>query len=168
MPNEVDIEPIPSYVGSETPRRAIQTCGQTDIGENPSGDTNGIQGHSRVHTPMQYVSRHTRPYIYQYPKQRTGERRVTMSDNTVYENTDWSLVSSVKASKRRTQILKTLQEQPKMNGEIADELDVSTEWIRRQMKWLEDHDLVEDLTEAKTNYKLYRASEKGEEMVELL
>lgn len=91
-----------------------------------------------------------------------------MSDNAVYENTDWSLVSSVKASKRRTQILKTLQEQPKMNGEIADELDVSTEWIRRQMKWLEDHDLVEDLTEAKTNYKLYRASEKGEEMVELL
>jgi len=78
------------------------------------------------------------------------------------------LLSSVKASKRRTQILKTLQEQPKMNGEIADELDVSTEWIRRQMKWLEEHDLVKDLTEAKANYKLYRASEKGEEMVELL
>ena len=91
-----------------------------------------------------------------------------MSENTVYENTDWNLVSSVKASKRRTQILKTLQEQPKMNGEIADELDVSTEWIRRQMKWLEEHDLVEDLTASKSNYKLYRASDQAEEMIELL
>lgn len=97
-----------------------------------------------------------------------GERGDIMSKNTVPENIDWNLVSSVKASKRREQILKTLQEQPKMNGEIADELDVSTEWIRRQMKWLEKHELVEDLTETKTNYKLYRASEKGKEMIELL
>ncbi|MGQ3331250.1 ArsR family transcriptional regulator [Halorubrum sp. FL23] len=91
-----------------------------------------------------------------------------MSEKTVSENTDWDLLSSVKASKRRTQVLKTLHEQPKMNGEIADELGVSTEWIRRQMKWLEKHGLVEDLTETKTNYKLYRASEKGKEMIELL
>lgn len=55
-----------------------------------------------------------------------------------------------------------------MNGEIADKLGVSTEWIRRQMKWLDENDLVEDLTESKTNYKLYRASEKGREMIELL
>ena len=137
-------------------------------GREPIDGVNVLQSHPRSHMTTRYVSHGTRPCIYQGPKQRAGERRDTMSDNTVYENTDWNLLSSVKASKRRTQILKTLQEQPKMNGEIADELDVSTEWIRRQMKWLEEHDLVKDLTEAKTNYKLYRASEKGEEMVELL
>jgi predicted ArsR family transcriptional regulator len=81
---------------------------------------------------------------------------------------DWNLVSNVKASDRRTQVLKILNEKPRMNGEIADELGVSTRWARRQVKWLEKRDLVEDLTEGKRNYKLYRATERGEQMVEVL
>lgn len=55
-----------------------------------------------------------------------------------------------------------------MNSELADELDVSTKWARRQVKWLEERRLVQDLTEEKRNYKLYRATEKGKQVVEVL
>lgn len=81
---------------------------------------------------------------------------------------DWNLVSNVKASDRRTQVLKILNEKPRMNGEIANELGVSTKWARRQVKWLEKRDLVEELTEDKRNYKLYGATEEGEKIVEVL
>ena len=91
-----------------------------------------------------------------------------MPDIERYENTDWDLVSSVKASKRRRQILEALQEQPRMNGELADELDLSTAYVRRNMNWLEGHELVEDLTESKANYKLYGITELGEEITEYL
>ena len=85
-----------------------------------------------------------------------------------YENVSWNLVSSVKASERRTQVLEALTEKPMMNGELAEELDLSTPWVRRQVKWLEEHDLVEDLTNNKPNYKLYAATEEGEKVVEVL
>jgi len=78
---------------------------------------------------------------------------------------DWDLVSNVKASERRTQVLKMLSEDHQMNGEIADELGVSTKWARRQVKWLEKRDLVEELTENKRNYKLYQATERGEQIM---
>ena len=81
---------------------------------------------------------------------------------------DWNLVSGVKASDRRTQVLKALAEKPRMNGELADNLDISTAWVRRQVKWLEQRDLVEDLTESKSNYKLYRITEAGEQVLEVM
>jgi predicted ArsR family transcriptional regulator len=81
---------------------------------------------------------------------------------------DWNLVSNVKASDRRTQVLKILNGKPRMNGEIADELGVSTKWARRQVKWLEKRGLVEELTEDKRNYKVYGATEEGEQIVEVL
>jgi predicted transcriptional regulator len=96
---------------------------------------------------------------------RVGGRGGIMPD---YKQIDWSLVSDIKASERRTQVLKALNEQPQMNGELADELDISTKWARRQVKWLMERSLVEDLTEDKRNYKLYRATEKGETIVEVL
>jgi predicted transcriptional regulator len=85
-----------------------------------------------------------------------------------FERLDWNLVSNIKASERRTQVLKILNENPRMNGEIADDLGVSTKWARRQVKWLEKRDLVEELTTHKRNYKLYRATEKGKQIVEVL
>ena len=95
-------------------------------------------------------------------------RGFVMPDIEKYENVDWNLVSSVKASERRTQVLEALNNQPMMNSELADELGLSTAWIRRQMKWLEANDLVEDLTKSKHNYKLYGVTEEGEEVVEVL
>lgn len=85
-----------------------------------------------------------------------------------YEEVSWNLVSSVKASERRTQVLEALAEKPMMNGELAEQLDLSTPWVRRQVKWLEQHGLVEDLTSNKHNYKLYGATEEGEKVVEVL
>jgi len=85
-----------------------------------------------------------------------------------YKQLDWNLVSNVKASERRTQVLRILNEKPRMNGEIADELGVSTKWACRQVKWLEKRGLVEDLTENKRNYKLYQATDEGEKVVEVL
>lgn len=84
------------------------------------------------------------------------------------ENISWNLVSSVKASERRTQVLQALCDKPMMNGELADELDLSTPWVRQQVKWLEKHDLVEDLTADKPNYKLYAATDEGEQVAEVL
>lgn len=84
------------------------------------------------------------------------------------EQIDWNLVSSVKASDRRTQVLKALSEKPRLNGELADELGVSTKWARKQVKWLEERGLVEDLTEQKHNYKLYGMTEKGERILKYL
>jgi predicted transcriptional regulator len=88
--------------------------------------------------------------------------------STEIEQIDWTVVSDVKASERRTQVLQALCEKPRMTGELANELDLSTKWIRQQIKWLEERDLVEDLTESKHNYKLYRATERGEQVVEVL
>lgn len=85
-----------------------------------------------------------------------------------FEQIDWTLVSSIRASDRRTQVLKALNEQPMMNGELADELEISTAWARRQVKWLEERNLVEDLTESKHNYKLYGVTERGTRIVEVL
>ena len=88
--------------------------------------------------------------------------------STNFEQIDWNLVSNVKASDRRTQVLRAFCKKPHMNGELADELDVSTKWVRRQVKWLEKRGLVKDLTEEKRNDKLYRATEVGEKVVEVL
>ena len=49
------------------------------------------------------------------------------------EEIDWNLVSCVKASERRTQVLKALSEQPRMNGELAEEFGLSTPWVREQV-----------------------------------
>jgi hypothetical protein len=62
---------------------------------------------------------------------RVWGRSVKMAD---YKQLDWDLVSRVKASERRTQVLKILCEKPRMNSELADELDVLTKWARRQVK----------------------------------
>ena len=96
---------------------------------------------------------------------RVWGRGVKMAD---YKQLDWDLVSRVKASERRTQVLRALCEKPLMNSELADKLDVSTKWARSQVKWLEKRDLVEDLTEERINYKLYRATERGEKIVEVI
>jgi len=66
------------------------------------------------------------------------------------------------------QVLKTLCDQPMMNGEMAEELGLSTGWVRRQVKWLQDHGLVQELTDSKPNYKLYGITEQGQQIVEVL
>lgn len=84
------------------------------------------------------------------------------------EEIDWKVVSEVRASKRRTQVLKALQQQPMLNGELADNLGLSTAWVRQQVKWLIDNGLVEDLTEDKHNYKIYGITDKGEKIADHL
>lgn len=84
------------------------------------------------------------------------------------EEIDWRLVSSIRASQRRTQVLKALNDEPMMNGELANELDISTAWARRQVKWLKERGLVQDLTESKPNYKLYGVTDEGEKIAEEL
>jgi DNA-binding MarR family transcriptional regulator len=91
-----------------------------------------------------------------------------MTEFEQYENFNWDLVSSIRASKRRTQVLEALAENPKMNGELADKLGVSTPWVRRQIKWLEERGLVKDLTESKPNYKLYGVTEDGKQILEVI
>jgi len=80
----------------------------------------------------------------------------------------WEIVSSIRASRRRRQVLEALADNPQMNGELADELDISTPWVRRQVKWLEERGLVKDLTESKPNYKLYTVTEDGKRILEAI
>jgi DNA-binding MarR family transcriptional regulator len=96
---------------------------------------------------------------------RVWGRGVKMAD---YKQLDWDLVSRIKASERRTQVLRALCEKPLMNSELADKLDVSTKWARSQVKWLEKRGLVKEITEERINYKLYRATERGEKIVEVI
>lgn len=80
----------------------------------------------------------------------------------------WEIVSSIRASKRRTQVLEALADKPQMNGELADEFDISTPWVRRQVKWLEERGLVKDLTKSKANYKIYDVTKDGEQILKVL
>ena len=91
-----------------------------------------------------------------------------MPESEGCRDVNWELVSSIRASKRRTQVLRALAESPRMNGELADDLEISTPWVRRQVKWLEERGLVEDLTESKPNYKLYGVTEDGERILEII
>lgn len=84
-----------------------------------------------------------------------------------FEEIDWELVSDVKASQRRTQVLQALVRGPQMTGELSDELGLSTAWVRNQLKWLERHGLAEELT-GKANYHIYRMTEEGEQIAEEL
>lgn len=81
---------------------------------------------------------------------------------------DWKAVSKIKASKRRTQILESLQEKPKMSGEIADEYDISTKWVTVNMKQLEELGAVTCVTPENHNYKVYRITEQGEQLMEFV
>jgi DNA-binding HxlR family transcriptional regulator len=99
---------------------------------------------------------------------REGLRVIEMAEIERYEDISWDMVSSIRASKRRTQVLRELDRNPKMNGELADELGISTPWVRRQVKWLEEHGLVKDLTKSKHNYKMYGVTEDGERILEVL
>ncbi len=95
-------------------------------------------------------------------------RGFKMPESEGYRDVNWNIVSSIRASKRRTQVIEALAESPRMNGELADDLGISTPWVRRQVKWLEERGLVEDLTESKPNYKLYGLTEDGEHILEVI
>jgi len=90
-----------------------------------------------------------------------------MSPSEDSASIDWSLVSDVKASQAKSQVLKAINEQPQGNRDIADKLDLSRFWVRRNTKWLEEKELIEELT-GKPNYHIYRITEKGEGVVEYL
>jgi DNA-binding MarR family transcriptional regulator len=90
-----------------------------------------------------------------------------MSDAESLESVDPVVLRDVKRSNRKAQVLLAVSEKPRMNGKLADELGLSTQYVGRQMKWLEDHGLIEELT-GKPNYKLYNITEKGQQIVELM
>lgn len=81
---------------------------------------------------------------------------------------DYDTLSGLKASKRRKQALQLLVEGPRTNGEIADEMEKSTQWARIQTNWLVEHGLAECATPDKPNYRLYVSTEKGERLAEYL
>ena len=99
---------------------------------------------------------------------RTYGRIFKMAKSEQCGKFSWEIVSSIRASKRRRQVLEALADKPQMNGELADEFDISTPWVRRQVKWLEERGLVKDLTESKPNYKLYGVTEDGEQILKVL
>ncbi|WP_440005305.1 ArsR family transcriptional regulator [Halomicrococcus sp. SG-WS-1] len=79
---------------------------------------------------------------------------------------DWSAVSKIKASERRLQIMQSLQDKPKMAGELADEYEISRKWASINLKELEELDAVVCATPEKHNYKMYRITERGEQLME--
>jgi len=74
----------------------------------------------------------------------------------------------VKISKNRTKVMKSLDGEVKIPTQIAKDCDIVTNHISNNLKLLKDHELVECINPEVKKGRLYRLTEKGEEIVKEL
>lgn len=77
-------------------------------------------------------------------------------------------LSFVKASSYRKKLLKSLVEYPKTPTQIADEIKIHRNNISNTLKELKQHDIVECINPEVRKGKLYRLTDKGNELVKNL
>lgn len=77
-------------------------------------------------------------------------------------------VNFVKASKYRPIILKSLDKQIRMPSQLAKDFDVPTCQISNILKSLMEYELIECINPEASKGRLYRLTEKGEEVVKKL
>lgn len=77
-------------------------------------------------------------------------------------------VNFVKASKYRPIILKSLDKQIRMPSQLAKDFDVPTCQISNILKSLMEYELIECINSEASKGRLYRLTEKGEEVVKKL
>ncbi len=76
------------------------------------------------------------------------------------------LINFVLRGKRRKDILKLLNKQPKTSGLIARELKISITNMPKFLNELVEKKLIIIENEEQYHYKLYKISEKGKEILE--
>jgi len=82
------------------------------------------------------------------------------------DGVDWSAVSAARASKRRKQTIRTLQEEPQFASEIADDLDTTRGTVSKHLHWLKRNDLAECLTPDRPHHRIYGLTDEGEAVAE--
>ena len=74
-------------------------------------------------------------------------------------------ISYVKISKYRTKAIKSLEENPKIPSVIARDSGIRTNHISKVLAELKEHELVECINPEVRKGRLYRLTDKGDEVV---
>ncbi|MBQ2831159.1 winged helix-turn-helix domain-containing protein [Methanobrevibacter sp.] len=77
-------------------------------------------------------------------------------------------ISYVKISKYRTEAMKSLDGQVKIPSQIAKDTDIRTNHVSKVLSELKEHELVECINPEVRKGKLYRLTDKGNELVKNL
>ena len=74
-------------------------------------------------------------------------------------------ISYVNISKYRTKAIKSLEESPKIPSVIARDSEIRTNHISKVLRELKEHELVECINPEARKGRLYRLTDKGDELV---
>ena len=74
-------------------------------------------------------------------------------------------ISYVNISKYRTKVIKSLEESPKIPSVIARDSGIRTNHISKVLRELKEHELVECINPEARKGRLYRLTDKGENIV---
>jgi len=77
-------------------------------------------------------------------------------------------IEYIEKSKYRSKVLKTLANDAKMPSEISKDTGIVQNHISNTLRQLKDHDLVECINPEVRKGRLYRLTDKGEEIVDNL
>ena len=75
-------------------------------------------------------------------------------------------IEYIEKSKYRSKVLKTLANNAKMPSEISKDTGIVQNHISNTLRQLKDHDLVECINPEVRKGRLYRLTDKGDEVVE--
>ena len=74
---------------------------------------------------------------------------------------DMSIISLLTRSKKRTKVLKSLENEDKIPSKISKEIDDNSNHVSKYLKTLKDAELVECLNENDKRYRFYSITDKG-------
>ena len=80
----------------------------------------------------------------------------------------WKEVGYVQSSKYRTKVMKSLAEETKIPSKIAKDTDILQNHMSATLKQLKEHELVECINPEVRKGRLYRLTDKGNEIVKNL
>ena len=74
---------------------------------------------------------------------------------------DMSIISLLTRSKRRINVLKSLEKENKIPSKISKDINDNSNHVSKYLKTLKDAELVECLNEDDKRYRFYSITEKG-------
>lgn len=74
---------------------------------------------------------------------------------------DMSIISLLARSKKRINVLKSLENEDKIPSKISKDIDDNSNHVSKYLKTLKDADLVECLNEEDKRYRFYSITDKG-------
>ena len=74
---------------------------------------------------------------------------------------DMSIISLLARSKKRIEVLKSLENEDKIPSKISKDIDDNSNHVSKYLKALKDADLVECLNEDDKRYRFYSITDKG-------